>query len=82
VSLRHAHGASDGMVDLRRLPPWLQFGIAVAVAAAVMWLAWTLRASHPGPAWIRRWLLPAWTVIGLAVLCGYAVRWILRHIRR
>lgn len=75
-SSRRAH------VDLHRLPLWLQYVIAIAVAAAVMWLAWTLRATSPGPAWIREFLVPAWVTIGLLVLAGLAVRWLVRRLRR
>jgi hypothetical protein len=47
-----------------------------------MWLAWSLRATHPGPRWIRERLVPAWIWIGLAVLCGMAIHWIVRRFRR
>jgi hypothetical protein len=69
-------------VDLHRLPVRLQYLIAIVVAAAVMWLAWSLRATQPGPAWMKTVVLPIWTDVGLAVLCFLAIRLVVRLLIR
>jgi len=55
-------------VDLKRLPRWLQYAIALAVTAVVVALAWQTGKDRPVPGWIQDYLVPALGWIGLILL--------------
>ena len=55
-------------VDLKRLPRWLQYVIAVSVTAVVVALAWHVGKDRPVPHWIQAYLVPALGWIGLILL--------------
>jgi len=54
-------------IDLHKLPVWLQYTIAIVVAAVVMLIAWIVAQSQPGPAWIAA-LIPIWQWVGVGLL--------------
>lgn len=59
-------------VDLRRLPGWAQYVIALSVVAVVVTAAWIVGGDRPVPVWITRYLVPALGVFYL-ILCAIAL---------
>jgi peptidoglycan/LPS O-acetylase OafA/YrhL len=57
-------------VDLRRLPRWQQYAIALAVTAAVVVAAWLVGGDEPVPAWVSELLVPALGWLVLAIVAG------------
>ena len=68
-------------IDLRRLPHGLGYAIAVAVTAAVLWLASLVSRGQPGPEWWSRYAAPAIYWSSPFLLAIVIVRYVLR-IRR
>jgi len=60
-------------VDLRTLPPWAQYGIALIVVAVVGGLAYLAGRGRPTPSWFTG-LFPVLGWIGVAALV-YLVVW-------
>ena len=60
-------------VDLRTLPPWAQYAIALIVVAAVGGLAWLVGRGRPTPSWFHG-VIPVLGWIGVAALIYLAVR--------
>jgi len=60
-------------VDLRTLPPWAQYGIALIVVAVVGGLAYLAGRGRPTPSWFTG-LFPVLGWIGVAALL-YLVVW-------
>ena len=62
-------------VDLRRLPSWAQYVIALAVVAVVVALAWFVGRDRPVPTWVSEKLVPglAWIFI-IALVATLMVR--------
>jgi hypothetical protein len=56
-------------LDLRRLPRWLQYVIALAVVALVVAAAWAFGGDRPVPSWITGFVIPAlgWLYVGLFI---------------
>jgi len=70
-------------VDLRRLPRWQQYALALAVTAAVVVAAWLVGGDEPVPAWVSELLVPALGWLVLAIVAGaLAVRLLGRWRRR
>ena len=57
-------------VDLRRLPRWQQYVIALGVTAVVVVAAWLVGGDEPVPAWASGILVPALGWLALAILAG------------
>jgi hypothetical protein len=68
-------------VNLRRLPTWAQYAIAIPVSAAIMFLAWRVGRDRPAPPWIGPFL-SVWMWLGPGLLAFFIVRWLWRRIRR
>lgn len=68
------------VINLRLLPLWLQYVIALVVVAGVLILVWHTRAERPVPNWFSHYVLPAiqWGggAILILVLAYGAVRWL------
>jgi hypothetical protein len=63
-------------IDLKRLPKWLQYVIAITVTAIVVAVAW--HQQRPAPDWVMVWVVPILSWIGL-VLIVTGVTWHLRQ---
>lgn len=63
-------------VDLRTLPVWLQYLIALTVAAMVMAAAWLVGRDEPVPYWIKNYLVPALGWIYLLLLAIVIIDWL------
>jgi peptidoglycan/LPS O-acetylase OafA/YrhL len=57
-------------IDLRRLPRWQQYALALAVTAAVVVAAWLVGGDEPVPAWVSELLVPALGWLVLAIVAG------------
>jgi hypothetical protein len=68
----------DKKIDLRVLPVWLQYIIALTVVAIVAGLAWLVGRDQPVPDWIQHGLIPALGWIYLALLAAALLRWIIK----
>jgi hypothetical protein len=64
-------------VDLRILPTWAQYLIALIVVAAVGGVAWLVGRGRPTPSWFQG-LFPVLGWIGVAALLYLAVWQILK----
>lgn len=69
----------DEPIDLRRLPVWLQYLIALSVVALVGGAAWLVGRDRPVPLWITHYLVPALGAIYLLLLVARLVRWARRR---
>jgi 4-hydroxybenzoate polyprenyltransferase len=69
-------------VDLRRLPRWQQYVIALTVTAAVVAAAWLVGRGEPVPGWVSGWLVPALGWLVLAVGGGALAIRLLDRLRR
>jgi hypothetical protein len=69
-------------VDLRRLPRWQQYVIALTVTAGVVAAAWLVGGDEPVPAWASGWLVPALGWLVLAVGAGALGMRLLDRLRR
>jgi len=67
---REARPTPGDRIDLRRLPAWLQYTIALAVVAVVAGLAWLVGRDDPLPDWMTGALIPAlgWLYIVLFII--------------
>jgi 4-hydroxybenzoate polyprenyltransferase len=56
-------------VDLKRLPVWVQYAIALIIMAIVVTAAWIVGRKQPVPTWLTTNLIPAlgWLYIFLFV---------------
>jgi hypothetical protein len=68
-------------VDLRRLPLWLQYAIAIAVSAVVMYFAWLAGRDKPTPGWLPP-LMSAWFYIGPGLIAFFVIRCLWRRLGR
>jgi hypothetical protein len=59
-------------IDLKQLPIWLQYTIALSVTTIVVITAWQVGHNQPTPQWINQFLIPTLGWIYL-VLLGYGV---------
>jgi hypothetical protein len=55
-------------VDLKLLPIWLQYVIAITITLVVVALAWRLGRDRPIPNWMQTWLVPGLGWAGLVLL--------------
>jgi hypothetical protein len=69
-------------VDLRRLPRWQQYAIALGVTAVVVVAAWLVGGDEPVPAWVSEVLVPALGWLALAIIAGALAVRLLGHWRR
>jgi hypothetical protein len=69
---------SENNIDLRKLPKWLQYVIALSVVAVVVAVAWLVAGDRGAPEWVTRYLAP---VLGVLYLVLLAVA-IVRRVRR
>lgn len=67
---RHPDPTPRRRVDLRRLPRWQQYAIALAVTAAVVVAAWLVGGDEPVPGWVSGILVPALGWLVLAIVAG------------
>jgi len=65
-------------IDLKRLPRWLQYVIALTVTAVVVALAWHVGKDRPVPHWIQAYLVPALGWVGLILLVTGVLAWVLK----
>ena len=65
-------------IDLRRLPPYLRYPLALSIVAAVSALAWYVGRDRPVPAWIQHGM-PALGWIYLALLAVVVVQRLIRR---
>lgn len=58
------------VVDLHRLPSWLQYLISLATIASIAVLAWLAGRDEPIPRWVGEWLVPnlIWVFAGLVII--------------
>lgn len=63
-------------VQLKLLPVWLQYVIAITVTLFVVAMAWHIGKDRPTPQWIELWLVPilGWTGLLLLVTGVVATR--------
>ncbi len=61
-------------INLRNLPAWLQYLIALTVVALVGGAAWLAGRDDPLPAWVTSYLIPAITVLYVALLAVAVAR--------
>lgn len=66
-------------VDLRRLPGWLRYTIALIVVAVVVALAVTVGGDTEVPGWVSKILIPALGVIVLLVVADGIIRAVRRR---
>jgi len=59
-------------INLRALPVWLQYAIALVVIALVVSLAWLVGRDRPVPGWLTHRFIPALGWVYLA-LCVYLI---------
>ncbi len=64
-------------VDLRTLPPWQQYGIALIVVAVVGTIAYLAGRGNPTPSWFTG-LFPVLGWIGVAALVYLVARQIIK----
>jgi hypothetical protein len=57
-------------IDLRRLPRWQQYAIALGVTGAVVVAAWLVGGDEPVPAGVSEILVPALGWLVLAIVAG------------
>ena len=69
-------------VDLRRLPRWQQYVLALGVTAVVVVAAWLVGGDEPVPAWVSEILVPALGWLVLAIVAGALATRLLRRRRR
>ena len=67
-------------VDLRHLPRWQQYTLALLVTAAVVVIAWLVGGDESVPAWVSKLVVPAlgWLVLAI-VASGLAIRLLRRQ---
>lgn len=65
--------------DLKSLPKWQQYGIAILVVAAVVTLAVISRGDRPPPRWLVEGLIPVLGWIYLALLAIVLIRYFLNR---
>jgi hypothetical protein len=80
AKLTEGDGLSRKRVNLKTLPAWLQYLIALAVIAAVAAAAWIVGKDKAIPSWITNYLIPilGWSYIVLAlcvIVSGFLKRW-------
>jgi len=46
-------------IDLKKLPTWIQYTIALSVTAIVVFAAWTVGSQQPVPVWLTKYFIPA-----------------------
>jgi hypothetical protein len=67
-------------INLRKLPLWSRYAIAVAVAGIVMYFAWHVGHTRPTPAWLRE-ALPFWLIAGPLLLVFFLARWVFQLLK-
>lgn len=68
-------------VNLRRLPLWIQYFIALSVSALVMYIAWRVGRDRPAPGWLSP-MMSVWFYVGPALIVFFLVRWLWRRLGR
>lgn len=76
--MRDGNGPPRIRVDLRRLPVWQQYAIALAVTGVVVAFAWQVGHTRVTPHWITAWLVPALGWIGLFLIVTGVIARVLR----
>jgi hypothetical protein len=69
----------ERQIDLRRLPTWAQYAIALVIVTVVALAAWYVGKDQPVAGWITTFVIPA---LGLAYATLFLVaagRWIVRR---
>lgn len=64
-------------VNLRALPVWIQYLIAIPIVAFVFAAAWFVGRSEPIPLWITEYLVPLLGVLYIILLLVVVIRRIL-----
>lgn len=68
--------------DLRRLPVWLQYLVALSVIAVVAAAAWLVGRDRPVPHWVTHGIIPVLGWVYIAFAAYWVVSRILRWRRR
>jgi hypothetical protein len=46
-------------IDLKKLPIWMQYTIALSLTAIVVFVAWMVGGDKPVPVWLTKYFIPA-----------------------
>ena len=65
-------------VDLRTLPAWLYYIVALVVTVAIMIVAWIVGRDRPIPDWIENYLIPSLGWVFLLFLAVAIIGWLLK----
>jgi hypothetical protein len=62
-------------VDLKKLPTWKQYVIAIVVVTIVVVTAWMVGRNRPVPTWLNHYLVPFAGWFGIfAIACLFFLR--------
>ncbi|OUL31317.1 hypothetical protein BV372_20360 [Nostoc sp. T09] len=67
-------------VDLKTLPVFLQYVIALLVSTIVFALAWYVGKDKPIPDWIQNYIMPNLGWIGIVLLSYFFGRWLINKV--
>lgn len=67
-------------VDLKSLPVWLQYSIALLTAAIIFALAWYVGKDKPMPDWIQDYIMPNLGWVGIVLLSYFFIRWLVNKV--
>ena len=70
---------TEKKIDLHRLPPWLQYLIAIVLVAIVAAAGWYFGRDRPVPHWIEHYLIPGLAWFGLLLIVLAVADWIRRR---
>lgn len=67
-------------IDLKTLPPWIQYLIAIITAIIVFALAWQVGKDKPIPDWIQNYIMPNLGWVGIVLLGYFFTRWVVNKL--
>jgi hypothetical protein len=71
----------DKKIDIRVLPVWLQYVVALMIVAIIGGMAWLVGRDQLVPDWMQHRLIPALGWIYLILLAVALIRWIINKRR-